>query len=217
MGIPGFTAEDSFSETSGHYYTSAGRAQVQGAILPEFRLSPFAAPTPSCFPCYLDSTGACVQDCTVCVPGQVDGCQDFTRACQTEMGAARRGRSRARRRACVVPPEGVVLVAVAPIPYRIVAAAERAVRPRQIAAATVAVRPVKIAASAPAASTLAVRPVKFAAAATAPASVATPSSAPPQAPRANAVSPLRSSAATPAATPSSARPRAPRANAVPRH
>ena len=81
MSIPGFTAEDSFSETSGHYYTSAGRAQVQGAILPGFRLSAFAPSTRTCTGCYLDSTGACVQDCTICVPGQVDGCQDVTYSC----------------------------------------------------------------------------------------------------------------------------------------
>jgi len=86
MSSPRFTAENSLYKTTGHYCTATAPPQARLAIPQEFL--PLGSlgirPTPafvSCFPCHLDETGACVQDCTRCLPGHVDGCQDFTQAC----------------------------------------------------------------------------------------------------------------------------------------
>src|SRR5262249_21860026 len=91
MSVLGFTAEHSLYKSTRHYHTSAGLAQAAGMafegsfspISPGGRLPGFPLPSlsRSCTPCYLDPTGACVQDCTTCVPGQIDGCQDSTRPC----------------------------------------------------------------------------------------------------------------------------------------
>jgi hypothetical protein len=102
MKIPRFTAESSLYQASGHYYgamaPAPAPAHAQVATPQEF--SPLGSlgigPTPafiSCFPCHLDETGACVQDCTRCLPGHVDGCQDFYAGlCTQRVLPARAGR-----------------------------------------------------------------------------------------------------------------------------
>jgi hypothetical protein len=97
MSTPGFTAENSLSKGSGHYYAAAAFAQAPVAILQEISLpvsqgmrvpgislpvSRFPGGT-SCDPvCHLDETGTCVRDCTSCPPNRLpDGCQDFTKPC----------------------------------------------------------------------------------------------------------------------------------------
>jgi hypothetical protein len=79
LSLPGFGAEASLHRPRQHYYavTARGREgvvqQQQFAAFPGFR---------HCWPCYWDQTGACVQDCIVCLPGQLpDGCYEFTRPC----------------------------------------------------------------------------------------------------------------------------------------
>ena len=58
MALPGFNAATSLYKTSFHYRLMGASVQANG-IVPQL-----------CGPCFLDNTGACVQDCTFtfCVP-----------------------------------------------------------------------------------------------------------------------------------------------------
>src|SRR5690242_1327604 len=96
MKLPGFTAETSLYRSGGSYCILAGAEGVtlpQPGALPRAdggRLRQLLRPLPggtSCSPqCHLDATGACVQDCVRCPPGEPDGCDEFTRPCRLPTG-----------------------------------------------------------------------------------------------------------------------------------
>jgi hypothetical protein len=60
MTLPGFNAEASAYKTNVHYRSMGATVQADGVVPQQL----------SCGPCFLDNTGACVQDCTFtsCVP-----------------------------------------------------------------------------------------------------------------------------------------------------
>ena len=68
MALPGFNAATSLYKTSFHYRLMGASVQANG-VVPQL-----------CGPCFLDNTGACVQDCTFtfCVPFGRFGHRCFT-------------------------------------------------------------------------------------------------------------------------------------------
>lgn len=92
--LPGFTAPSSLGKTRGNYATaslmgsgfalalSVGDSAILSLSLPGFSgpSAPFAGGR-SCGPCYLDNTGACVQDCLICSGPRPGSCQDVTLNC----------------------------------------------------------------------------------------------------------------------------------------
>ena len=58
MTLPGFNAETSLYKTSVHYRLMGASVQAGGIVPQQVSVS--------CGPCYLDNTGACVQNCTIC-------------------------------------------------------------------------------------------------------------------------------------------------------
>jgi hypothetical protein len=85
MTLPGFAAGVSLYTTFRHYYAIRAFNQVIGARPQQLSVQEFAFPgLRHCGPCYWDQTGACVQDCVICPPGQLpDGCEDFTVPCRS--------------------------------------------------------------------------------------------------------------------------------------
>jgi hypothetical protein len=96
--LPGFTVPSSLGKARYSYVTAStgsgfapGFSVGNGAFVSPALLGvprPFA-PFPgsrSCGLCYLDDTGACVRDCTICPPGpQPDGCTDVTVSCRDSL------------------------------------------------------------------------------------------------------------------------------------